>query len=60
MHFFSDDDQQELPQPCREVHLEPVEITHASARDRSPIAARGRSTDTGEPFTRIWRGSARR
>jgi hypothetical protein len=60
VHFFSDDCLQELLQPCREVHLEPVESAHPSARDRSPIAARGRSTDAGEPFTRIWRGSARR
>jgi SAM-dependent methyltransferase len=60
MHFFSRDYLGELLQPWREVRLEPVEITRPSTRDRSPIAARARSTDAGEPFKRIWRGVARR
>jgi SAM-dependent methyltransferase len=60
MHYFSDDYLQELLQPRREVHLEPVEIAQPSTCDRSPIAAKARSTEAGKPFKRVWRGIARR
>lgn len=60
MHFFSGDYLRELLEPWRDVHLEPVEITRPSSRDSSLIAAGARSTDTGEPFKRVWRGIARR
>lgn len=45
MHYFSADYLRELLRPWREVHLEPIEITHR---------------DTGEWFKRAWRGIAHR
>lgn len=60
MHYCSDDYLHQLLQAWRVVHLELVEIVHPSTCDRSPIAARARSSGEGEPFKRTWRGVARR